>query len=107
MGMVTVGMNYEVIEGKGDAFESMFKKVLSVMAEMDGHTDSHLYTDVFNKNSYLIVSQWSNQDAYDAFIASDKFKKVVDWGKEQILAGRPKHEVYGREDKDEAKCPVH
>ena len=29
----------------------------------------------------------TDQDAYNVFIQSDKFKGVVDWGKENILAG--------------------
>ena len=29
--------------------------------------------------------------AFDGFIASDAFKKVAKWGKEEILAGRPVH----------------
>ncbi len=94
--MVTVGMNYQVIEGKQQSFEAMFAKVLTVMNETEGHGESHLYIDVSAPTSYLIVSQWDDAEVYDAFIASDRFKQVVTWGKEQILAGRPKHEVYGR-----------
>ncbi len=105
--MVTVGMNYEVIEGKQHQFEAMFAKVLTVMNEMEGHTDSHLYVDVANAGSYLIVSQWDSEKAYDNFIASDRFKSVVTWGKEQILAGRPKHEVYGRSESAGQSCPAH
>ena len=36
-----------------------------------------------------------NPGNIDAFIASDAFRKVTNWGKEEILAGRPHHEVYG------------
>ena len=94
--MITVGMNYEVIEGKQEQFEAVFAKVLVVMEAMEGHGESHLYRDVAKANSYLIVSEWSDEAAFDAFTKSDKFRSVVDWGKEQILAGRPKHEIYGR-----------
>lgn len=105
--MITVGMNYEVIEGKQDAFESMFAKVLEVMTDMEGHKESHLYVDVAKKTSYLIVSEWTSEQAFDGFIASDKFRSVTNWGKEQILAGRPKHEVYGREPKaPSGGCPA-
>ena len=34
------------------------------------------------------------EDAFNEFIQSEKFKNVVNWGKENILAGRPSHTVY-------------
>jgi heme-degrading monooxygenase HmoA len=92
--MITVGMNYQIIPGKEGAFEKVFKAVLDKMDEMDGHSESHLYKDVFDSQQYLIVSDWSDRAAFDGFIASDEFRSVADWGKEQILAGRPKHEYY-------------
>ena len=94
--MITVGMNYEIIEGKQGEFEKVFGKVLEIMNAMDGHGESHLYRDVSSANSYLIVSEWSDEGAFDAFIKSKQFQNVVDWGKADILAGRPKHEIYGR-----------
>lgn len=89
-------MNYRVIPGKGETFERAFEAVLKVMREMEGHTESHLYKDVAEPESYLIVSDWGSREAFDTFIKSDQFRKVTDWGKEQILAGRPKHEIYER-----------
>lgn len=94
--MITVGMNYKVIPGKGETFEKAFAAVLDVMASMDGHQKSNLYKDVNDGNSYLIISEWDKREAFDAFIKSDQFRRVADWGKEQILAGRPSHEVYER-----------
>ncbi len=64
------------------------------METMDGHTKTGLYRDINDQQQYLIVSDWSSEDAYQAFINSDKFAGVVDWGKENILAGRPSHNVY-------------
>lgn len=102
-------MNYEVLEGKGPQFEAVFRGVLDVMNEMEGHVKSSLYSDVLKANAYLIVSEWSDEGAFRAFTQSDKFKKVTDWGKEQILACRPTHEVYGAADalpKSSPGCPV-
>ena len=105
--MVTIGMNYEVIEGKGEKFESVFKSVLELMNGMEGHSQSSLYLDVLKPNSYLIVSEWSDEGAFKAFTSSEKFAKVVDWGKEQILASRPHHEVYGgAASTAPGECPV-
>ncbi len=94
--MVTIGMNYEVIPGKEEAFEGACKKVIETMGGADGHDDSQLFRRVDKTDSaqYLIVSQWSDDDAFKAFIASDAFKKVTNWGKENILAGRPSHTTY-------------
>ena len=92
--MVTIGMNYKMIPGKEKVFEDAFNKVLKVMNEMEGHSESFLYKDVNDPQSYLIVSDWSSEPAFNGFIQSEKFRNVVDWGKENILAGRPSHTVY-------------
>jgi len=92
--MVTIGMNYKVIPGKGETFEKAFNSVLEVMKEMEGHSKSFLYKDTNDGNSYLIASEWDSEEAFNAFIQSDKFKQVVNWGKESILAGRPEHKIY-------------
>lgn len=92
--MVTIGMNYKVLPGKGEIFENAFAKVLKAMEGMEGHSKSHLYQDVFEPGSYLIASDWSDKAKFDAFIASDAFRNVANWGKEKILAGRPEHKVY-------------
>jgi heme-degrading monooxygenase HmoA len=87
-------MNYKVIPGKGETFVNACNGVIEAMEGMEGHTKSSLYRDVKEENSFLIVSDWADKDAFDAFISSEKFKKVTNWGKEQILAGRPSHTVY-------------
>ena len=92
--MVTIGMNYKMIPGKEKIFEDAFANVIKVMNEMEGHSKSFLYKDVNDPQSYLVVSDWSSEEAYNGFIQSDKFKDVVNWGKENILAGRPLHTVY-------------
>lgn len=92
--MVTVGMNYSVLPGKQKAFEDVFDAVLNIMNDMPGHESSTLYRDVSDDQNYLIISDWNDRAAFDAFIASEKFRGVANWGKEQVLAGRPRHEVY-------------
>jgi len=92
--MVTIGMNYKMIPGKEEVFEKAFANVLKVMEEMEGHTKSFLYKDVNDPQSYLIVSDWSSEEAFNGFIQSEKFRNVANWGKENILAGRPSHTVY-------------
>ncbi len=92
--MVTIGMNYRVLPGKEVIFETAFKRVLDTMQQMPGHTESHLYKDVAAENSYLILSDWNDKGAFDTFVRSEAFAKVTNWGKEQILADRPKHQVF-------------
>ena len=107
--MVTIGMNYNVIEGKEETFETAFNKVVTAMGGIDGHTKTHMFSDINYRQHYLIVSQWSEKAAFDAFIASDTFKNVANWGKEQILSGRPSHDVYGGDEPasaDSGKCPA-
>ena len=87
-------MNYVVLPGKEEVFERAFKGVLDVMKTISGHSHSALYRDVDNGSSFLIISDWSDKAAFDGFIRSEQFAKVTNWGKENILAGRPKHTVY-------------
>ena len=45
-------------------------------------------------SAYLIVSRWKSEQAFKDFVDSDTFKKVTNWGKQNILAGRPSHTTY-------------
>jgi heme-degrading monooxygenase HmoA len=92
--MITVGMNYHVIEGKQQDFEEKFAAVISALNAAPGHSASTLWKDVADGASYLITSEWSDEDAFKAFITSQAFRDVTNWGKEQILSGRPQHKVY-------------
>lgn len=83
--MITVGMNYEVLEGKDQPFEKQFALVLDTMAKTPGHQKTHLYKNVFHKRSYLIISEWESRATFDAFIQSETFAKVTNWGKQHIL----------------------
>jgi len=96
--MITVGMNYRVLPGKEQIFEVAFRSVLKAMTASDGHTESHLWQDVDEPGSYLITSEWSDHDAYEAFIHSEQFAKIANWGKEQVLAGRPRHWIHEHAD---------
>ncbi len=105
--MVTIGMNYNVLPGKEETFETAFRKVVTAMGGIEGHANTHMFRDINDTQHYLIISEWSSKSAFDAFIASDGFKNVANWGKEQILSGRPKHEVYGGDTAAGAgACPV-
>ena len=92
--MITVGMNYQVREGAQQLFEEKFNVVIEALRQATGHVRSNLYRDVSDECSYLIISEWSEEKAFVAFIHSDLFKQVTDWGKEQILTTRPQHKIY-------------
>lgn len=92
--MITVGMNYHVIEGKQQDFESKFAAVIEALNAAEGHSTSSLWKDVSDSASYLITSEWSDETAFAEFIQSQAFRDVTNWGKEQILSDRPRHKVY-------------
>ena len=92
--MITVGMNYEVREGKAPAFEKKFALVMEAMAPMEGHVDTHLFQDVFHDRGFLVVSESETRESFDTFVGSDEFRKVTDWGTANILATWPTHEVH-------------
>ena len=93
--MVTIGMNYEVLEGKDEPFEKKFAIVLGAMKDTAGHRSTYLYKDVFSERSYLVISEWNTRATFDDFVRSETFRKVTDWGITAILATRPSHQVYG------------
>jgi heme-degrading monooxygenase HmoA len=92
--MITVGMNYHVLAGKQKDFEDKFQGVTQALAAAPGHTRSTLWKDVADDASYLITSEWSEEQAFLDFIHSQAFKDVTNWGKEQILSARPQHKIY-------------
>jgi heme-degrading monooxygenase HmoA len=92
--MITVGMNYHVIAGKQADFEAKFASVINALRAAEGHSSSTLWKDVSDDASYLITSEWSDEQAFLGFIHSQAFKDVTSWGKEQILSGRPQHKIY-------------
>lgn len=92
--MITVGMNYHVIEGKQQDFEEKFAAVIGALNAADGHENSTLWKDVSDGASYLITSEWSDEAAFTTFIQSPEFRDVTNWGKEQILSDRPRHKIY-------------
>ncbi|MEK6644904.1 MAG: antibiotic biosynthesis monooxygenase family protein [Planctomycetota bacterium] len=92
--MVTIGMNYKVLPGKEENFETAFRAVIHAMRGITGHTQSKMFRDIDDAMSYVILSEWSDRGAFDAFIASETFRNVANWGKENILAGRPAHTYY-------------
>ncbi len=97
--MVTIGMNYFVIAGKEKVFEDACANVVKAMQDINGHDHSELHKRVGEGGEaiYLIVSRWQSEDAFNGFIASEQFKKVTNWGKQNILSDRPRHTTY-RED---------
>jgi len=92
--MITVGMNYHVLPGKQKEFEEKFQAVIGALKAAAGHTTSMLWNDVSDDASYLITSEWSEEQAFLDFIHSQAFRDVTTWGKEQILSGRPQHKIY-------------
>ena len=41
--MVTIGMNYDVVEGKDEIFTNAVAGVIESMKTMDGHTETRLF----------------------------------------------------------------
>jgi heme-degrading monooxygenase HmoA len=71
--MITVGMNYHVIAGKQRDFEEKFQAVIGALQAAAGHTTSTLWKDVSDDASYLITSEWSEEQAFLDFIHSQPF----------------------------------
>ncbi len=92
--MLTVGMYYDVLPGKTDLFRAKFDEVLAVLGATSGHTRSFLYQRVDDPDSFAILSEWSDRQAFLDFIRSDVFRQVTNWGREQVLKRAPRHTIY-------------
>jgi heme-degrading monooxygenase HmoA len=92
--MITIGMNYIVIPGKENQFRTAFEGVANALSKAEGHEESRLYSDCAEPNKFLIISEWKDQDAFHAFVSSESFRKVANWGASELLIGRPTHKVY-------------
>jgi heme-degrading monooxygenase HmoA len=94
--MITIGLYYDMLPGKGAEFESKFFAVLDAMKGVDGHKESFLYRRVDDPDSYVIISEWGNQDEFMGFIRSQAFRDVTRWGRENVLRRAPRHKIYPR-----------
>ena len=94
--MVTVGMYYDVLEGQGAAFESKFESVVRALQAAPGHKSSFLYRRVDDPDSYAILSEWDDPDAFRSFIKSEAFHQVTAWGRANVLRNDPRHKIYPR-----------
>jgi heme-degrading monooxygenase HmoA len=92
--MTTIGMHYDVIAGKEEEFERGFLAVIEHLKSVAGHVESHMYEDVAQTGSYVILSQWDTKESFEAFLKSEAFAKVTAWGRAEMLRGRPRHQVY-------------
>ena len=94
--MVTVGMYYDVLPGQGGAFRAKFAAVSAALAGAAGHRSSHLYQRVDEPDSYAVLSEWDDPQAFGSFIRSAEFRAVTAWGRDGILRAAPRHKVYPR-----------
>lgn len=104
--MITVGMCYNVNPGKEKEFENCYRKINDVMRTTPGFSSATFYKNVQQPQSYLIVSEWTDNAAFESFTCSDSFKNVCDWNKTKILSGKPEFNIYGSPTKSRNTCAV-
>ena len=63
--MVTIGMYYEVLDGKEQVFEKAFVSVLGAIQTAEEHRTSRLLRGVFAECSYVFMSKWTSEDAFN------------------------------------------
>ena len=89
-GFGTMGMFYKTKPEYTEEFVDTFDDVGAALAEMDGHFETDLMTNVESENDMFIASQWRSKEDAMAFFRSDDFRETVQWGRE-VLADRPRH----------------
>lgn len=97
--MITVGMYYDVIPEKSGMFTAKFQEVIELLATIPGHKVTYLYKRVDDPDSFAILSEWTEREAFMKFIGSETFRSVTSWGRETVLRNAPRHKIYpGSED---------
>ena len=91
--MITFGLNYDVKPEGVEEFVRIAQTVLGAMGSFQGHVNTVLYSNVNRPNSYLMYSEWENNEDFKAFIGSQAFKDVQNMSVD-LLESRPKHKVY-------------
>ncbi|WP_135534778.1 heme-binding protein [Halostella pelagica] len=86
----TMGMFYTVKPDSREEFVERFDTVGGLLADMDGHRETHLYANVEDDTDMFITSRWDSKDDCMEFFRSDAFADTVDFGRE-VLADRPRH----------------
>ena len=94
--MVTVGMYYDVLPGEGPTFQAKFEAVVAALRTAGGHKSSFLYRRVDDPDSYAIISEWDDPEAFYGFIRSEDFRQVTAWGRSTVLRNPPRHKIYPR-----------
>lgn len=89
-------MYYDVIPEKAGLFTAKFREVIDLLQTIPGHKATYLYQRVDDPNSFAVMSEWTEREAFMAFIGSETFRSVTNWGREQVLRGAPKHKIYPR-----------
>ncbi len=94
--MVTVGMYYDVIPEKSPLFLAKFQEVVDLLGSVAGHKSSVLYRRVDDPDSFALISERDDQQAFLDFIGSETFHQVTRWGRENVLRNAPRHKIYPR-----------
>lgn len=94
--MVTIGLFYDVLPGEGERFRAKFAEVVEALRTGAGHRSSLLYQQVDDPDSYAILSEWDDRDAFQTFIRSEAFRSVTSWAREAVLRRPPRHKIYPR-----------
>ena len=94
--MVTVGMYYDVLPGQGPEFRAKFEAVIEALRAATGHSSTFLYQRVDDPDSFAIISEWADSEAFHEFIRSAAFREVTAWGRSTALRNAPRHKIYPR-----------
>ena len=89
--MKAAGVDEKVLERYKPCSPAAIAAVVAWLAENDPRV---VEDDCRYEDSPYTDGEWSDEQAFQDFIRSDAFRNVTNWGKEQILSGRPQHKVY-------------
>ena len=92
--MMTIGLQYEVRQGKEDQFKKVFAGVIVTLPKMHGHVATRLFEDVLEPGNFLLMSRWKLLRDFKTFARGEGFQRISEWAKAELFRGEPRQQVY-------------
>ncbi len=88
--VVTLGLQYAVKPEREEEFLERVAAVNMFVQSLRGHRETVLAKVVSQPCTYLVLSAWTDEQAFLAFLRSDMFNATKAWGRD-VLEEVPRH----------------
>ena len=104
--VVTLGLRYVVKPEREAEFLEKVAEVNVLVQALRGHQETVLAKVVDQPCTYLVLSAWTDEQAFLAFLQSDVFNATKAWGRD-VLEEMPRHTFWYPRLAENAEHPAH